>query len=58
MNTRPEGGSFLPATGTNRVLQESVSLSPVNWTNSPSGSTKPIVVPVTLPSKLYRLFKP
>jgi hypothetical protein len=43
---------------TNWVLQESVSLSPANWTNSISGITNPIVVPATLPTKFYRLFKP
>jgi hypothetical protein len=40
------------------VLQETWSLSPANWTNSPSGSTNGIVVPATLPTKFYRLFKP
>lgn len=40
------------------VLQETFSLSPANWTNSPSGSTNPVVVPATLPTKFYRLFKP
>ena len=40
------------------VLQETLSLSPVNWTNSPSGSTNPIIVSATLPSKFYRLTKP
>ena len=40
------------------VLQESLSLSSVNWTNSPSGSTNPITVPATLPLNFYRLFKP
>jgi len=40
------------------VLQESASLSPVNWTNSPSGAANPTVVPATLPMKFYRLFKP
>jgi hypothetical protein len=40
------------------VLQETLSLSPAEWTNSPSGSTNPIVVPATLPTKFYRLFKP
>lgn len=40
------------------VLQESASLSPANWTNSPSGATNPIVVPASLPVKFYRLFKP
>ncbi len=40
------------------VLQETLSLSPTNWMNSVSGANNPIVVPATLPSKLYRLFKP
>jgi hypothetical protein len=40
------------------VLQESVSLAPSAWTNSISGSTNPIVVPATVPTKFYRLFKP
>lgn len=43
---------------TNFVLQETLSLSPANWTNSPSGSTNPVVVSATLPTKLYRLLKP
>jgi hypothetical protein len=50
--------SWTPATGTNWVLQETAGLSPANWTNSPSGSTNPIVVPAALPTKVYRLFKP
>jgi hypothetical protein len=40
------------------VLQETWTLSPANWTNSPSGATNPIVVPATVPTKFYRLFKP
>ena len=40
------------------VLQVTWSLSPANWTNSPSGPTNPIVVPATLPTRFYRLFKP
>jgi hypothetical protein len=40
------------------VLQETWVLSPANWTNSFSGATNPIVVPITLPTKFYRLFKP
>jgi len=40
------------------VLQETLSLSPTNWVNSPSGSTNPIVVPATVPTKFYRLHKP
>lgn len=40
------------------VLQETWSLSPAQWTNSPSGATNPITVPITVPTKFYRLFKP
>lgn len=40
------------------VLQETWSLAPANWTNSPSGATNPITVPATEPTKFYRLFKP
>jgi len=39
------------------VLQETPSLSPAAWTDSPSGTTNPIVVPATLPTKFYRLQK-
>jgi hypothetical protein len=40
------------------ILQETISLAPTNWVNSPSGATNPIVVPATLPTKFYRLLKP
>lgn len=40
------------------VLQETLSLSPTNWVNSPSGTTNPTTVPATLPTKFYRMFKP
>jgi hypothetical protein len=40
------------------VLQETFGLSPTNWINSASGSTNPIVVPASLPTKFYRLLKP
>jgi hypothetical protein len=40
------------------VLQETLSLSPTNWINSPSGATNPITVPAALPTKFYRLHKP
>ena len=50
--------SWTPATA-GFVLQETLSLSPTNWTNSPSGATNPITVPATaVPAKFYRLFKP
>lgn len=39
------------------VLQETSSLSPTNWSPSLSGATNPVVVPATLPTKIYRLFK-
>ena len=40
------------------VLQETLSLSLTNWVNSASSATNPIVIPVTLPTKFYRLSKP
>ena len=40
------------------VLQETLSFTPTNWTNSLSGAANPIVVPATLPTKFYRLIKP
>jgi hypothetical protein len=49
--------SWSPDT-TGYVLQETRILVPANWTNAPSGTTNPIVVPATLPSKHYRVFKP
>ena len=49
--------SWTPATA-GFVLQETLSLSPTNWVNSVSGATNPVVVPATLPTKFYRLFKP
>jgi len=49
--------SWAPAL-TNWVLQERSSLTSGIWSNSVSGSTNPIVVPATVPTKFYRLFKP
>lgn len=49
--------SWAPATP-GFVLQESASLSPANWTNSPSSATNPVTVPAVPPRKFYRLFKP
>jgi hypothetical protein len=40
------------------VLQETLSLSPANWINSPSSTTNPVTIPAALPMKFYRLFKP
>lgn len=39
------------------VLQETPSLS-TNWMDSSSGSTNPVVVPVTAPAMFYRLANP
>ena len=50
--------AWTPATGTNWVLQERLSLTSGSWSNSVSGSTNPIVVPATLPTQFYRLHKP
>jgi hypothetical protein len=40
------------------VLQETLSLSPTNWVNAASGTNNPTVVPATLTTRFYRLFKP
>lgn len=40
------------------VLEETLSLTFPNWTNSVSAATNPIVVPAALPTKFYRLRKP
>jgi hypothetical protein len=40
------------------VLQQSDSLSSANWTDSPSGSTNPVTVPVTGQATFYRLIQP
>lgn len=40
------------------VLQQTTLLAPANWTDSPSGSTNPVVVPLSEAVKFYRLFKP
>lgn len=50
--------SWSPDTGTNWVLQQTAELTLANWTNSPSGSTNPIVVPASGPTRFYRLHKP
>jgi hypothetical protein len=39
------------------VLQETWNLSPSNWTNSPSGSTNPIIIPATATARFFRLHK-
>jgi len=46
--------SWVPPS-TNWVLQERLSLNSGSWSNSVSGSTNPIVVPATVPTKFYRL---
>jgi hypothetical protein len=50
--------SWTPDTGTNWVLQETLSLSPTNWVNSLSGTNNPVVVPATGATRFYRLNKP
>lgn len=40
------------------MLQENLTLNPAGWTNAPSGETNPVVVPASLPTRFYRLFKP
>jgi hypothetical protein len=40
------------------VLQESPTVSPASWSNSPTGPTNPVSVPATSATKFYRLFKP
>jgi hypothetical protein len=49
---------WTPATGTNWVLQERLSLSSGAWTNAPSGWTNPVTVPGTWLAKFCRLFQP
>jgi hypothetical protein len=49
--------SWTPATP-GFLLQEKENLTSTNWINSSSGATNPITVPVTQPTKFYRLFKP
>jgi len=49
--------SWSPATQ-GFVLQESASLSPANWTDSPSGAANPITAPAGPGNKFYRLIKP
>ena len=40
------------------VAQETWSLSPANWTNSPSGATNPVTLPTDVLAKFFRLSKP
>jgi hypothetical protein len=40
------------------VLQESVSLTPTNWTHSASGSTNPVTLPSPAVATFYRVLKP
>lgn len=48
--------SWTPATP-GFILQESTTLSPADWTNSPSGATNPVTVPATGATRFYRLLK-
>jgi hypothetical protein len=50
--------AWTPETGTNWVLQENLNLATTNWVNATSGTNNPAIVPTTLPTKFYRLFKP
>lgn len=50
--------SWTPDTGINWVLQETLNVTVPAWTDSPSGTNNPALVPATLPTKFYRLFKP
>jgi hypothetical protein len=38
------------------VLQETPGLSPLNWTNAPSGTNNPVTVSTTNNVTFYRLF--
>lgn len=49
--------SWAPATP-GFVLQENPGLAAAGWTNSVSGATNPVVVPLTNPAKFYRLHQP
>ena len=40
------------------VLQEALNLTSPGWSNSPSGETNPITLPVTEQTKFFRLFRP
>lgn len=40
------------------VLQENANLNTDAWMNAPSGASNPVIVPVTLPIKAYRLHRP
>jgi hypothetical protein len=39
-------------------LQETMTLSPAGWINSPSGSTNPVIIPLDVVRRFYRVFKP
>jgi hypothetical protein len=49
--------SWSPATP-GFVLQQTPTLSPPAWTNSPSGSQNPVTVPLVAPAKFFRLVQP
>lgn len=40
------------------VLQHSTSLAPSSWTDAPSGAANPVVVPVNVSARYYRLVRP
>ena len=47
-----------PANAPGFVLQETGSLSPANWTNSPSASMNPVTIQTAVGAKYFRLHKP
>lgn len=40
------------------TLLVSPAVAPTTWTNAPSGTNNPALVPTTLPARFYRLHKP
>lgn len=50
--------SWTPTNSPGWRLQETLSLTPAAWSDTPGGTANPLVVPATLPTKFYRLHKP
>jgi hypothetical protein len=40
------------------ILQQTMTLSPSDWTDAPSGTMNPATIPTDASAKFYRLFKP
>jgi hypothetical protein len=40
------------------ILQQSVDATPPSWTNAPSGSLNPAVIPIASKRMFFRLYKP